>query len=315
MAAFFTRVRTNANPKNAAKKGITLAIGEGGKGRAPKLPDSAKRVPPRFFQGEEPNVSSSEPLRPVLAKWLTAADNPFFARAMVNRTWAQFFGRGFVNPIDDMHKDNVPSHPELLQLLSRQFVASGYDLKFLIRAICNSQAYQRTSRPTAANEDDSALFSHMTIKVLTPEQLYDSLAVVIGTGDRPVGGRGKKGAKPAQQAKRGPVGARAQFVAFFGTEDGADPTEYQAGIPQALRLMNSPQLSNGAALLNQAARGNPPPARVIEQLYLATLSRRPTAAETARLTAYVGKHATEMRKAYGDILWALLNSSEFALNH
>ena len=104
-------------------------------------------------------------------------------------------------------------------------------------------------------------------------------------------------------------------MAFFMNEDGSDPTQYQAGIPQALRLMNAPQLSGGGALLQQVLKSSRSPAQVIERLYLTTLSRRPTQAESQQVTQYLRTHRTEPGKAYRDILWALLNSSEFALNH
>jgi hypothetical protein len=302
LAAFFRKVRAD-NVTRAARQGMTAGVNESGRGRQPMLPESAQIVPPRFFQGEQPPVNAAEPFRPVLARWLTAADNPFFARALVNRMWGQFFGRGFINPVDDMHEERPVSHPELLQALAGQFAANGFDVKYLIRAICHSQAYQRTSKPFGGNEDD-VLFSHMAIKPLTPEQLYDSLEQVLGRQARPRG---------APRGQRGGGDPRAAFVAFFQSDEGAEPTEYQAGIPQALRLMNSPQLNNTAALLNRVARSGP--AQAVEQLYLATLARRPTAAEAQRLTAYVGQHGSDARKAYGDILWALLNSSEFTLNH
>jgi hypothetical protein len=315
MAAFFSKVRMNGKVKGAAKKGITLAVNETGKGKGPKLPVSARRVPPKFLQGEQPRLDRNAPYRPVLAKWLTSPENPFFARAMVNRLWGHFFGRGFVNPVDDMHDKNPASHPLLLDVLAGQFAQGGFDVKHLIRAICNSQTYQRTSKPAGDNENDDALFSHMAIKVMSPEQLFDSLESVVG-GQKTKQKAATNAKKPNQAKKKNPAGPRLAFVAFFQTEDGADPTEFQWGIPQALRLMNSPQLSNGAALLNKVlAQKAQSPARVIEQLYLATLSRRPTAQETRRLTAYVAKQDGPPRKAYSDILWALLNSSEFSLNH
>jgi hypothetical protein len=115
-------------------------------------------------------------------------------------------------------------------------------------------------------------------------------------------------------AGRGPGNPRTAFVNFFSVEEGADPTEYQAGIPQALRLMNAPPLNN-VAVLERLTKANNTPAQNIEQLYLATLSRRPTAKEVERLTAHVQKHENEPRKAYSDVLWALLNCSEFTLNH
>jgi len=134
MAAFFTKVSMNGNVKNAAKKGITLEISEsGGRGKGKqKLPESAKIVPAKFLQGEQPKISDGSPARPVLTQWLTSGQNPFFAKAMVNRTWAQFFGRGLVNPIDDMHDGNPASHPALLQKLADEFVADNFDVKNLI---------------------------------------------------------------------------------------------------------------------------------------------------------------------------------------
>src|SRR5262249_25893029 len=142
------------NVNRAAKNNTSPGITEGGNGRGAKLPESAKVVPAKFLQGEQPKLDKSEPYRPVFTKWLTSADNRFFARAMVNRTWSHFFGRGFVNPVDDMHEDNRPSHPELLKEMSDQFTANGFDVKYLIRAICNSQAYQRTSKPVGDNAED-----------------------------------------------------------------------------------------------------------------------------------------------------------------
>ena len=109
------------------------------------LPESAKIVPAKFLRGEQPTLDKNEPYRPTLAKWMTAPDNPYFARAMANRFWYQLFGRGLVTPVDDMHADNGPSHPDLLATLTEQLKLSDFDVKFLIRAICNSEAYQRSS--------------------------------------------------------------------------------------------------------------------------------------------------------------------------
>ncbi len=314
MAAFFTKVKANGRPNAAAKNGTVLAVSEEGKGRRTKLPESAKVVPAKFFQGEQPSLSANEPYRPVLARWLTSADNPFFARAMVNRMWGQFFGRGFINPVDNMTEDNTASHPELLKELAEQFAANGFDLKDLIRAICTSQTYQRSSKPAAGNDKDTTLFSHMAVKPLSPEQLYDSLKLVLGEPARaPKAGPGRKGA--ANQPRGAGANPRNQFVTFFQVDESVDQTEYQAGIPQALRLMNSGEFNTErAAVLARVEKPGQMPAVVIQQLYLATLTRRPTPAEAQRLTGYVAK-THDRHKAYSDILWALLNSSEFALNH
>jgi hypothetical protein len=313
MATFFSKVRREGRPNQAAKQGGTLGITESGRGKQAQLPESAKIVPAKFLQGEQPQLNTTQAYRPVLANWLTSPRNRFFSRAMVNRTWAQLFGRGFVHPVDDMHDGNVASHPELLADLAEQFAVHGFDLKYLYRAVCNSQAYQHTSKPFAGNEEAAPeLFSHLAIKVLTPEQLYDSLAQVVGTGDR-MAGRGRK-AQAQGNVKGQPNNPRAAFVAFFGVEDGSDPTEYQAGIPQALRLMNSPNLNNLTSLAPLLKSGRDP-ASIIEHLYLAVLSRRPTPAESERVSAYVRRHQNDSRQVYGDVLWALLNSSEFTLNH
>jgi hypothetical protein len=307
MAAFFMKVKTD-NPNKAAKQGGSLGVSEGAGGRKVKLPEGAKIVPAKFLGGEQPKLDKSEPYRPVLAKWMTSGENPFFARALANRMWYHFFGRGLVNPVDDMHDNNPASHPELLSALAEQLTANNFDENHLIRAICNSQTYQRTSRAVKANQDDSELFSHTTIKALSPEQLYDSLTLIVGAG-------GKQGPKNKVGVKKGPGNPRDQFINFFRTDEGADPTEYQSGIPQALRLMNSAQMNNTSAALDRAIKGGSTPAQVIEQLYLMVLSRRPTSEETTRLAAHVAKNSGNTRQAYGDILWALLNCSEFALNH
>jgi hypothetical protein len=311
MAAFFMKVRVQGNTKNA-NRGATPGVIEAaqGGGKQKNLPESAKMLPPKFFHGEQPTVGSSDPLRPVLAKWLTAPENKYFARAMANRVWGQLFGSGIVNPIDDMHEERPVSHPELLAELAKQFAANKFDVKYLYRAICTSDAYQRTSRPVPGNEKDTVLFSHMNVKVLTPGQLYDSLTAAIG---EPAQGRDNKGKQAAAANPKGVRGTpRDQFVAFFSAGDEGKATDYEAGIPQALRLMNSRETRLAPQAAREIVKGLSKD-QAIEKLYLTALARRPTAAETKRMADYVASSATA-DAGYGDILWALLNSSEFALN-
>ncbi|HEY7326528.1 MAG TPA: DUF1549 and DUF1553 domain-containing protein [Gemmataceae bacterium] len=312
MAAFFTRTRIVGNPRQAAMQGGTISINENGRGRPIPMPISAKRVPPKFLQGEELKLASSEAYRPALAKWMTSPQNPYFSRAMVNRVWAQLFGRGLVNPIDDMHEGNQPSHPQLLADVSTQFAAAGFDVKQLIRALCNSEAYQRTSKPMSGNRNAGPeLFSRMAVKVLTPEQLYDSLVQILGAPNQ---GNFRRNPAVAAAARFRNVTPRMLFVAFFKGDENAEATEYQAGIPQVLRMMNSPQLNN-TTMLTPILKSGKAPEQVLEHLYLTTLSRRPAGHELQRTLALVHKHEDEPRQAYGDILWVLLNSSEFTLNH
>jgi hypothetical protein len=305
MAAFFLKVRSD-RVNAAAKNGASPGIVEDPKLRQQRgLPESAKVLPPKFLQAAEAKTGANDLLRPVFAEWLTSPDNKFFARALVNRLWHQMFGRGLVNPVDDMHDGQTPSHPELLKELSAAFIASGYDVKFLVRAIGTSQAYQRTARASGGSDEVAAKFGRMAVKVLTPEQLFDSLEMVLG----------KQGpGRPEVRGQRNqPNNARAAFVAFFSVGDEADPTEYQAGIPQVLRLMNSGQMNGNSTLLAEVLKIKDP-SEALERIYLATLGRRPTAAEAAKLAEFV-KKSGDARTAYGDVIWAVLNSSEFALCH
>lgn len=310
MAAFFMKTRANGTPQQAAKKGVTLAINETNKAPNKKngLPESAKIVPAKFLQGEQPKLNASEPYRPTLAKWMVSADNKFFAKAMVNRFWYQMFGRGIVNPVDDMHDDNAPTHPELLATLTEQFKLHKFDAKYIVRAICNSEVYQRSSVTVAdAASHDPENYAQREMRVMNPEQMYDSLTTILGaaTGKEP---------KDKANAKKGPQTPRDGFINFFRVDE-ANPLEYQNGIPQALRIMNSPFTNRSEAIAATVTAGAKTPAEAIEKLYITSLARRPTAAETQRLTTYVNRPGATARVAYGDILWVLLNSTEFTLNH
>jgi hypothetical protein len=309
MAAFFLNVGPDGNPKGAAKNGGSISVGEkqGKAKRKNGLPESAKILPPKFLSDVQPNVKTGDPLRPVLANWLTTTKNPYFAKAFVNRMWGQLFGRGFTNPIDDMHDGNVCTNPVLLADLAQQFGANNFDIKYLLRAICNSQTYQRSSKAKDGNHEQPAeLFAKKIPLPLTPEQTYDSLQMLVGSGGRAAVAKNKANQK-------GAANGREAFVNFFAAEDGADTTEYQAGIPQVLRLMNAPQINNASALVSimKDAKGQ---GEIIEKLYLTVLSRRPTKEEIDLVASFVAKNKGNPREAFSGVLWALMNSSEFALN-
>lgn len=300
MAAFFTQVQTPGRPKlvyNAGVKDypeITLSsLQKDG------MLDGFVSRPPTFLGGEELKTRKGATNRAALAEWLTSPKNPYFARAIVNRTWWRLFGRGIVHPVDDMHAANPPSHPELLDLLSQSFVASGFDLKFLSRAIVLSRAYQRTSRPGDAPEKQAALFGRMSVKVLSAGQLYDSLVTVLG----PPGGKSA-------------VDVRAEFTEFFAEEGDPDPTAYRRGIPHALRLMNSRQFAgaNLSALANKLAVPGRAADELADELFLTILSRRPRPEEQQRCRAHLSGSRSPAT-ACRELAWALLMSSEFSLNH
>ena len=244
------------------------------------LPESAKIVPAKFLQGETPKITTLE-MRPTLAKWMTSADNKFFARAMANRLWYQMFGRGLVNPVDDMHDDNAATHPELLATMTEQLKLNNFDIKYVIRAICNSETYQRTSATKDdAGDLDPDLYVRREVRVLNPEQMYDSLTTILGSNNSRVEGK--------TTGKKGPTTPRDNFIAFFRVED-VNPLEYQNGIPQALRMMNSPFTAKSDVTANQIIGSTKDAKEAIERIYLAALSRRPTTAEVNRLTAYINR--------------------------
>ena len=308
LAAFFMKVQAKP-PGGKDTSSPTVTEGKGINKNKKSLPEAAKFVPATFLASGEATLNSAEPYRPVLANWLTSKTNPFFSKAMVNRVWAQYFGKGLVDPIDDMHDGNPATHPELLEALATQFSASNFDLKFLIRSICNSETYQRSSKPNASNkETDIALLARMPIKNMTPEQLFDSLTTVLGAPTRADQKLGKVKAEKNQ-----PKGARSQFVAFFQPEEGTSALSYETGIPQILRLMNSPQM-NSANIIQRLVDKNADTKTAIEKVYLSVLNRMPTDEESSRMTNFLSQ-ATDKYKGLGDMLWVLLNTSEFTLNH
>ena len=315
LAAFFGKVqpRKPANPNKAGddpyRGGVTELVTAS---RAKDFfPESTKKVPPKFLGGDTPKLTAAEPYRPALAAWLTGGGTPYFAQAFVNRAWAQLFARGLVNPVDDLDPDHQPTHPEVFDALAAQFRATKYDIKSLYRTLALTAAYGRTSKPEPSNTADTTLYGHMPVKVLSPGQLFDSLTAVVPlpTATGPAAKGDKKAF--AQAFGKVPVTPRDLFVQFYlAGADTPNAAEYEAGIPQALKLMNGRLVNNPKAALAFAPSGAEP-AAVFDAMYLATLTRHPTAAELAKLTAYHAK--TGPPAAYTDALWALLNSSEFAL--
>ncbi|MFM7097829.1 MAG: DUF1553 domain-containing protein [Gemmataceae bacterium] len=308
LAAFFMKVQAKP-PGGKDTSSPTVSEGKAINKNKKSLPEAAQFVPAKFLASEEAKLDSSEPYRPVLANWLTSKTNPFFSKAMVNRMWAQFFGKGLVDPVDDMHDGNPATHPELLDELAVQFAASNFDLKFLVRAICNSETYQRSSKPNESNKDTNiALLAHMPIKNMTPEQLFDSLTTVMGAATKAEQKLGR-----VKAAKNQPKGQRAQFVAFFQPDEGTSPLSYETGIPQVLRLMNSPQM-NSANIIQRLVDKNTDTKTAIDKVYLSVLNRMPTDEEFSRMSNFLSQ-ATDKNKGLADVLWVLLNTSEFTLNH
>jgi hypothetical protein len=308
MAAFFAQVQTPGRPKLVYQVGVkdypetTLASLKN------EAPDGFLPLPPTFLGGGELPSGRKSTDREALSAWVTAPDNRYFARAMVNRTWWRLFGRGIVNPVDDMHAANSPSHPELLDLLARRFAESGFDLKFLTRAIVLSRTYQRTSRPGDDPEKQAALFGRMSVKVFSAGQLYDSLVTIFGPPSKAPGVDSRSD-------------ARAEFTQFFAEDGDPDPTAYRRGIPHLLRQMNSGQFA-GRNLATLAARLAAPlkagaprsPDDIAADLFLAILSRHPTADERRLVRDHLAA-SDSAEAACKELTWSLMMTSEFSLNH
>lgn len=289
-----------------------------------KIGGTDKVVQATFLDGGKPAWKEKASGRATLAEWMTAADNPYFARAGVNRLWYYFFGTGLIDPVDEMvGAESSNSHPELLNELAKDFAAHHFDLKYLIRAITLSKAYQLTSAASDASQDDPRLFARMPLRGLTAEQLFDSVAEAVGYQDVP----GPGGRNPFAGAGT----PRGQFLSrFAGQSDKA--VEAQTSILQSLALMNGRLVADATSLEARrtsllASLVDAPfltTASRVETLYLATLSRKPRPKEAERMLKYVetgGEAQTERptaeqkNAALADVLWVLLNSSEFIVNH
>lgn len=292
----------SARRREKSRGGSRYGIRESPNPKPPDLPDRALAEAPRFLTGETPDFEDGDARLPALAEWVTSRENPWFARAMVNRVWSECFGRGLVEPVDDMHEGNSASHPELLEKLTEQFVAHDYSVKFLYRAICRSRAYQRTSRPVDGNrEAEAELLARMNVKVLSGEELFDALFVLLG---------------PEAAAPKGDLQKeRQRLVEFLASDGEPDRLSYTHGIPQLLKLMNDKGYQKGLTRrIEKMGAGRREPREVIEALYLSTLSRPPSERESQRALSLVAKRRGDRDEAYASVLWALLNSSEFLLN-
>ncbi len=298
-AAFFAQVRGN-------QQGSGFAISDSQSGEV-KIPDEDEVVAPKFPKGEEPESSLDGTRRLQLSIWMSSPNNPFLAKATVNRVWSLMFGRGLVNPVDNLIPENEPIHAEVLSELSQFFVDSGYNLRELYRAVSYTKAYALTSTSPSKEEGvkRSEMFAQMQAKSLTAEQLFDSLQQALNINPN------------IQSSNVVSLPQRTSFVAQLDTKT-KDATEYAAGIQQTLQLMNGRDLAAGTTnpsvgLLGALAAPFFTSNDRIETLFLATVSRKPTEKESSIFAA----DGTEKLDAadQADLLWALLNSAEFRFNH
>ncbi|MEZ5430655.1 MAG: DUF1553 domain-containing protein [Verrucomicrobiales bacterium] len=280
-------------------------------------------MPPTVLGGEAPVPSGKDP-REALAEWLTAKDNPLFARNLANRIWAHHMGRGLVEPLDDMRVSNPPTNGPLLDALARHLADSGFNLRSFIRDICNSRTYQLSARPNATNAGDTRQFSRSQLRRLRADVLLDSI-VQATDGARsfqyfPSGIRAiEHYPRTPGDTTRPHVGD--PFFETFGRSGRAGvcvcETKPEPTLSQALHLVAgdtvASQIGTGQVVL-KLLNANATPQAIIEELYIRALSRKPTEGELEKMLTLVGG-ATRDRKVYEDLFWGLLNSTEFLFNH
>lgn len=278
------------------------------------IPDTPKTAAPLFLDGSTPAWDGQLGNRATLARWIVGRENPYFARATANRLWHHAFGLGLVEPVDDLDVDNPASHPEVLELLAAQLTAHDFDLSYLARAIAGTRVFQLSSTTTHSSQEESKHFARALVRGMTAEQLFDSVAQATGYREAAV--------QNMQQQLYDTASIRAEFLAKFSASN-ERPAESQTSILQALALMNGRLVSDATSLERSrtlTAVAEAPfldtPARV-EALFLATLSRKPTAEESTRFVSYIAQsgESTNAKEALSDVFWALLNTAEFKLSH
>ncbi len=295
-AAFFAGVPRQADDVAARRNGRTDPDL-----RELTIPGTTKVVKATHLDHSSPVWRPRVGTRDVLADWVTAPDNPYFARAEVNRTWARLFGQGLIDPVDDLDASGDPALVAILDEIARDFRDHGYNRKYLLRALMATRAYNLSSAADPGQSASPAPFSRMPVRGLSPDQFVDSLAQATGVDL---------------------ADSRARFVELFAERD-VPLIESQTTILQALTLMNGKFIDGatkaetgdvigaiaGAPYLDTAGR--------VELAFLAALTRRPTTDERDRAVRFIDRKATEdgRARALSDLFWALLNGPEFRTNH
>jgi Protein of unknown function (DUF1553)/Protein of unknown function (DUF1549)/Bacterial Ig-like domain (group 2) len=322
MSAFFTQVS-----RKPGARANDLVVFRTETPALARHPGTGAALNPKFLDGAERPVAADQDARQALADWMTRKDNPYLARATVNRLWSQLFGRGIIDPVDDIRSSNPPVNELLLDALARDFVDHDFDVRHILRTILNSQTYQRSARVNPFNKDDTQNFSHALPRRLSAEELLDTLGQVTGirenfaarypgapTVSLPAGGV-RAGQLPDRQLT-------SEMLELFGRPRGETTCSCErheeASMTQALHLINGMSVaarladSNGrVAKLVQTPKITD--REIIEDLYLAVLCRFPTPRELDLMQEPFA--AGDRLKAAQDVMWVLLNTREFLFNH
>lgn len=306
MTAFFARTRQRTTNTFDGKKSELVDIGKSEQ----RIPGTDKTVTPKFLDGQEPGPN--EKRRQALAKYVTESRQ--FARAMVNRVWSHFFGRGFVEPIDKFTSSVKPSHPELLDKLAEDFARHKYDLKWLIRSIANSRAYHLTSKAGRDETKKDKLFTHALVRPMNAVQLFNALIYALGAEEY-----------IKQELSKNKEAEKFQYVlygfvqALLGiTNQSTEAQRYAGTAQQALVFMNNKDFNNALntnpLVLGGIMQKYKKPEDRLNAIVVRLLSRPASPSELDRFVKYV-KDRKESRDAYEDVYWVLMNTNEFFFNH
>ncbi|MGL6076318.1 MAG: DUF1549 domain-containing protein [Fimbriiglobus sp.] len=275
-----------------------------------------REVKPKFLGGDTPTIAKGVDYRAVLAEWLTSPKNSAFAENFGNVVWAHFFGRGVVEPVDDIRISNPSSNPELLEALGKKAVEYKFDVKKIARDICLSRSYQQSTKRNDSNQYDERNFARQSVRRLRAEVMLDSINTVTETSTsfsgQPLGGR-------ATQLPDGR--SNNYFLMTFGRSSRATACSCEVKtsptLSQALHLINGENTNTKiieGKLVERMLAASVQTELVVEELYLRCLSRKPTNLEMEKIRARLAK-STDPKKSLEDLFWALLNSNEFLFNH
>lgn len=270
---------------------------------------------PKVPVGEAKSIAAGADRRLPMVDWLVAPENPFFAKSMANRIWSYFLGRGIIDPVDDIRASNPASNPELLDALTAQFVKDGFDLRQLMKTICQSRTYQLSIVKNKWNEDDTINFSHAHPRRLSAEQMVDALALATGTKAKLAG---VPSGMRAAQIPDGMVAGN-DFLQLFGRPKRQSACECERSssltLSHALSLINGPTISEAIAApdsrIAKLVKTEKDDRKLVEDIYLSCLSRPPTEKE---LKAVEFKSGADRLEVAQDLAWALLNSPAFLFN-
>jgi hypothetical protein len=323
MSAFFAQV----GRKNGARKEDLVVFKTEAAAQA-RHPTTGEVLTPKFLDAGSIAVTPEQDAREALADWMTRKDNPYLARATVNRIWSHLFGRGIIDPVDDIRSSNPPVNGPLLDALTKDFIDNDFDVRHILRVMLNSSAYQRSARTNPFNVDDKINFSHALPRRLSAEQLLDAVSQATGIRENFRARFGATGsvALPAPGLRAGQLPDRqltADMLELFGRPRGestcACERHEEASMTQALHLINGKSIADritnpGGNLARLLQKPKITDEEVIEEIYLAVLCRLPRAEEKAIMLPYFAKRK-DRAVAAQDAMWALFNTKELLFNH